>query len=67
MLSAVGFAALAVVDGVAYVTAKKSAISVLARGGDEADALSVAPPSYREKDEDVEAEGEWDEGMRGGI
>ncbi|GAB7326357.1 hypothetical protein MBLNU13_g10393t1 [Cladosporium sp. NU13] len=60
VLAAVGFAVLAVVGAVGYVRAKQTSSSslVFARGGDEADAVSVAPPSYQEKDKDVEAEGE---------
>jgi hypothetical protein len=33
----------------------------------EADAVSVAPPSYQEKDKDVEGEGEWEERVRAAV
>jgi hypothetical protein len=68
VLAAVGLTALAVVGGVAYVRKEKTASSsVFARGVDGADAVSIAPPSYQEKDKDIEAEGEWEERVRGAV
>lgn len=68
MLGAVGFAVLAVVGAVAYVKTKRVARSsfTMAKNG-EADAVSVAPPSYQEKDKDVEGEGEWEERVRSDV
>lgn len=33
----------------------------------EVDAVSVAPPSYQEKDKDVEGGGEWEERVRAAV
>lgn len=68
VLSAVGFAVLGVVGVVAFVRARRAMRSsfTMAKDGD-ADAVSVAPPSYVEKDKDVEAEGEWEERVRGAV
>lgn len=75
MLGAVGFAALAVLGGVLVLRGRRVASysgdfvrhEDGSRGrSDEGDAVSVAPPSYAEKEGDVEAEGEWEE-RRGGA
>jgi hypothetical protein len=53
---------------VAYVKTKRMARSsfTMAKEGD-ADAVSVAPPSYQEKDKDVEGAGEWEERVSGAV
>lgn len=70
VLAAVLFAALAVVGGVLVVRARRAVGSSFAttttKEGD-VDAVSVAPPSYAEKDGDVEGEGEWQERVRGAV
>ena len=68
VLAAVGFVALAVVGGVAFVRARRATSpSFMTTKDGEADAVSVAPPSYVEKDKDVEAEGEWEERVRSAV
>ena len=59
---------MAVVGGVAFVRARRAMYSsfVTTKNG-EADAVSVAPPSYVEKDKDFEAEGEWGERVRSAV
>lgn len=59
--------ALAVVGGVAFVRARRAMSPFVTTKNGEADAVSVAPPSYVEKDKDVEAEGEWGERVRSAI
>ena len=68
VMSAVGFAGSAIVGAVAFVRVKRASTSsfTMAKEGD-IDAVSVAPPSYQEKDKDVEAEGEWEERVRGAV
>lgn len=65
MLAGVGFAVLAVLGVVMYRRAKRS-VSSVSKGG-EADASSVKPPSYQEKEGYVEGEGEWEERVRGAV
>lgn len=72
VLAAVGFGALAVVGAVAFFRARRAMASSVPRssamGTDgDADDVFVAPPSYAEKDKDVEAEGEWEERVRGAV
>lgn len=71
VLGAVGFAVLAVVGGVGFVRARRAGSSYAEDDGFakgvEADGVSVAPPSYAEKDGDVEAEGQWEERVRGAV
>jgi hypothetical protein len=71
-LGAVGFAVLAVVTAMAFVRARRAMASSMPRSSamgknGEADAVSVAPPSYQEKDKDVEGEGEWEERVRAAV
>jgi hypothetical protein len=68
---------LVVVGGVRYVGARRvgsypGGFEGYVQGGSranggEADAVSVAPPSYQEKDKDVEGEGEWEERVRAAV
>lgn len=73
VLGAVGFAVLAVVGGLGFVRARRARgegfdmrTTTAAKDGD-VDSVSVAPPSYAEKDGDVEAEGKWEERVRGAV
>lgn len=67
MLGAVGFVGLAVLGGVGFVKARRAGSYFeddRAARGDGGDVGSFAPPSYQEKDKDVEREGEWEERVR---
>lgn len=70
---AVGFAVLGVLGTVMFVRARRirgegfdMTASTASKDGDM-DSVSVAPPSYTEKDGDVEREGDWDERVRGAV
>lgn len=73
VLGAVGFAVLAVLGMVMFVRARRTRGSgfdmrtATATKGGDVDSVSVAPPSYAEKDGDVEREGEWEERVRGAV